>query len=153
MPDVHALTPGRLTRNVFNPLVLWLNRRGWSPHGTRTLAVRGRRSGELRQAPVNPLRLEGHTYLVAPRGHVQWTRNLRTSGEGELRLGRTSRAFSAREVADRDKPEILRAYLQRWPEVGRYFKPLGLGPESTEADWLAAAEHFPVFLLSFGPDR
>lgn len=149
MSTTHALTPGGLTRRVFNPFVMWLNRRGWSPYGAHTLAVRGRSSGQLRYAPVNPLSWEGGTYLVAPRGHVQWTHNLRAAGDAELRLGRKARTFTAVEVADEDKPELLRAYLRQWKEVERYFKPVGLGRDSSLSELRAAAEHFPVFALTF----
>ncbi|WP_374207773.1 nitroreductase family deazaflavin-dependent oxidoreductase [Streptomyces sp. XM4193] len=149
MPSTHALTPGRLTRRVLNPLVMWLNRRGLSLHGAHTLAVRGRTSGALRHAPVNPMELDGRTYLVAPRGHVQWTHNLRAAGGGELRLGKRVRHFTAVEVGDRDKPRVLRAYARRWSEVGRYFSELGVGRDATLQQWHRSAEHFPVFALTF----
>ncbi|MBU7600191.1 nitroreductase family deazaflavin-dependent oxidoreductase [Streptomyces sp. P38-E01] len=149
MPSTHALTPGRLTRRVLNPFVMWLNRRGLSLHGAHTLAVRGRASGALRHAPVNPLELDGRTYLVAPRGHVQWTHNLRAAGTAELRLGKRVRPFSAVELADREKPRVLRAYARRWSEVGRYFSELGVGRDATLPQWRETAEHFPVFALTF----
>ena len=156
MSTTHALTPDRLTRRVFNPIVMWLNRRGWSPHGAQTLVVKGRSSGQPRYAPVNPLSHEGRTYLVAPRGHVQWTHNLRAVGGGELRLGRKTRTFTAVEVADQEKPEVLHAYLRRWKEVEGYFKPVGLGRDSSLSELRDGAEHFPVFALTFhesAPER
>ncbi|WP_369640718.1 nitroreductase/quinone reductase family protein, partial [Nocardia sp. JMUB6875] len=88
---------------------------GISVAGSRLLAVRGRKSGEWRTTMVNVLTTEdGRRYLVAPRGHTQWVRNLRVAGSGELRLGRRSEVFSANEVADDQKLPILRAYLDRW---------------------------------------
>jgi hypothetical protein len=39
-------------------------------------------------------------YLVAPRGHTQWVRNLRAQGEGRLLLGRRAEQFTAVEVPD-----------------------------------------------------
>src|SRR5688500_19432055 len=70
------IAPGWLTRNVFNRAVDGLGRLGISLAGHRTLTVRGRKSGEPRTTPVNPLEFEGETYLVAPRGTTQWVRNL-----------------------------------------------------------------------------
>jgi hypothetical protein len=80
--------PGWFTAHVFNPCVAAMTRAGISIWGSRVLAVRGRKSGEWRTIPVNPLVIGGSRYLVAPRGHTQWVRNLRASGDGELRRGR-----------------------------------------------------------------
>ena len=106
--------PGWFTKNVFNRLVAALTRVGVSVAGSRVLEVRGRKSGEPRRTPVNPLTLDGTRYLVAPRGHTQWVRNLRAQGEGRLLRGRRAEEFSASEVADEEKPAILRAYLEKW---------------------------------------
>jgi deazaflavin-dependent oxidoreductase (nitroreductase family) len=103
--------PDWVTRYLANPAVALLTRLGVSLRGSRILAVRGRKSGEWRQTPVNPLVLDGQRYLVAPRGNTQWSRNLRASGKGVLRLGRGVERFRAVEVADAEKPPILRAYL------------------------------------------
>jgi deazaflavin-dependent oxidoreductase (nitroreductase family) len=111
--------------------------------------VRGRRSGEPRRTPVNLLTLDGTRYLVAPRGHTQWVRNLRASGEGRLLLGRRAAPFTAVEVPDDDKPAILRAYLRRWKwEVGAFFS--GVGPDSDEADLRRIAPDHPIFRIVSG---
>jgi hypothetical protein len=68
--------------------VAGFTRLGISVWGSRILEVRGRKSGEPRRTPVNMLTFDGQTYLVAPRGHTQWVRNLRAAGEGDLLLGR-----------------------------------------------------------------
>src|SRR6202012_244356 len=95
------------------------------------LAVRGRKSGEWRTTPVNLLVIDGQRYLVAPRGHTQWVRNLRVAHTGGLRLGRRPEPFAATELTDDEKPAILRAYLKRWKaEVGVFFG--GVGPGSSE---------------------
>ncbi len=60
--------PGWFTKNVFNRLIAGLTRLGVSIAGSAVLEVRGRKSGEWRQTPVNPLPFEGSRYLVAPRG-------------------------------------------------------------------------------------
>ncbi|MFL6022805.1 MAG: nitroreductase family deazaflavin-dependent oxidoreductase [Marmoricola sp.] len=143
----HVKKPGWFTVNVFNRSVAWLTRRGISVWGSRILEVRGRKSGEWRRTPVNLLTVGEHQYLVAPRGHVQWTHNMRAAGGGRLVLGRTTEEFSATEVADPDKVAILRAYLKRWKaEVGVFFD--GVGPDSSDAEILAIAPKHPVFQIS-----
>ena len=141
-------TAGRWTGNLFNSSVAWLTRRGLSVWGSRVLYVRGRTSGEWRSTPVNVLTHDGHRYLVAPRGHTQWVRNLRAAGGGELRVGRRSEQFTATELADDQKPEILRAYLKRWKfEVGVFFD--GVGADAPDSKLLEIAPGYPVFLLDF----
>jgi deazaflavin-dependent oxidoreductase (nitroreductase family) len=56
-----------------------LTRVGVSVYGSRVLEVKGRKSGEWRQTPVNLLRYVDTDYLVSPRGHTQWVKNLRAS--------------------------------------------------------------------------
>ncbi|OZM79256.1 nitroreductase family deazaflavin-dependent oxidoreductase [Pseudonocardia sp. MH-G8] len=137
---------GRAT-GVFNRVVEWFTGRGMSVWGSRLLAVRGRSSGEWRTVPVNLLTHDGARYLVAPRGHTQWVRNLRAAaGAGELRLGRRVEVFGADEVSDADKPEILRAYLRRWKfEVGVFFD--GVDASASDETLRAIAPGYPVFRL------
>ena len=139
--------PGWFTRTVFNPLIAWLTRAGFSVWGSRELRVRGRTSGEWRTTPVNVLSHDGERYLVAPRGETQWVKNLRVAGDGELRVGHHTDAFRAVEVPDDDKVEILRAYLKRWKlEVGVFFD--GVDAKSDDVDLLRVAPDHPVFLVT-----
>jgi len=139
--------PGWFTRNVFNRAVNGLTKLGISVLGSRELRVRGRKSGEWRKVPVNLLTFEGTQYLVAPRGHTQWVRNLRVSGTGELRVGRRVESFSATELVDDDKVDVLRAYLKRWKvEVGVFFG--GVDANASEEELRRIAPDHPVFRLS-----
>lgn len=139
--------PGWFTRHVFNPAIAALTRLGLSVLGSRILRVRGRKSGEWRSVPVNLLTVDGARYLVAPRGHTQWVRNLRVAGEGELRVGRRTEAFTATEVADDDKVDILRPYLKRWKaEVGVFFG--GVSAKSSDDELRRIAPDHPVFRLT-----
>jgi deazaflavin-dependent oxidoreductase (nitroreductase family) len=141
--------PDWFTRNVFNRLVAALNGLGVSAWGSRVLEVRGRRSGEPRRNPVNLLTLGEERYLVAPRGHTQWVRNLRAAGEGYLLLGRKRERFSARELADDEKEPVLRAYLEKWKwEVGQFFS--GVGPDAPAEELRRIAPDHPVFRISTG---
>jgi deazaflavin-dependent oxidoreductase (nitroreductase family) len=139
--------PGWFTTNVFNRAVTALTRVGVSVAGSRVLEVRGRKSGEPRRTPVNLLTLAGARYLVAPRGHTQWVRNLRAQGEGRLLVGRRAERFTAVELPnDDDKVPILRAYLERWKwEVGAFFG--GAGPDSADADLRRIAPDHPIFRI------
>ena len=123
-----------------------LTRLGISVLDSRTLAVRGRKSGEWRTTPVNLLVIDGQQYLVSPRGQTQWVRNLRVSHEGELRLGRRAEPFTATEVSDDDKPAILRAYLKRWKvEVGVFFD--GVDAKAPEEKLREIAPGYPIFRI------
>ena len=146
--DIHFRRPGWFTKNVFNRLVAMLTRMGISVYGSRVLEVRGRTSGQPRRTPVNLLRFEGERYLVSPRGHTQWVRNLRASGEGRLLIGPRAERFNATEVVDNDeKVAILRAYLKRWAvEVGVFFE--GVGASSSDEELLVIAPRHPVFRIS-----
>ncbi|MFI9537201.1 nitroreductase/quinone reductase family protein [Nocardia fusca] len=132
---------------IFNRLANLLPKLGISVAGSRLLAVRGRKSGEWRTTMVNLMTAaDGQRYLVAPRGHTQWVRNLRVAGTGELRLGRRTEAFTGIEVADADKVPLLRLYLERWGwEVGRFFE--GITKDSTDAELAEIAPGFPVFRI------
>jgi deazaflavin-dependent oxidoreductase (nitroreductase family) len=141
------LRPGWFTTNVFNRLVAGLTRLGLSVLGSRVLEVRGRTSGEPRRVPVNLLAVDGERYLVAPRGETQWVRNLRAArGEGTLLLGRRREPFVATELADDEKPPLLRAYLKRWKaEVGMFFE--GVSADATDDELRHIAPGYPVFHL------
>jgi len=144
--DTRYIKPGTGTL-IFNATVARLTRMGVSVYGSRVLAVRGRKSGEWRTTPVNPLTLaDGTRYLVAPRGNAQWVRNLRVIGTGELRVGRRTEPFRAAEVKDDDKPAILREYLKRWKfEVGVFFD--GVDAKAPTEKLREIAPGYPVFRI------
>lgn len=141
---VHYQRPDWFTKYVFNRLVAIATRLGISVWGSRVLRVRGRKSGEWRSSPVNLLTLGKTRYLVAPRGHTHWVRNIRVSGEGELLLGRRTQRFRAVEIPDDQKVSILREYLKRWSfEVGIFFG--GVSAQSSDAELRRIAPDHPVF--------
>jgi len=141
--------PGWFTTHVLNGIVAGLARAGISVAGSRVLEVPGRTSGTARRTPVNVLVVDGQRYLVAPRGHTQWVRNLRASGRGRLLLGRHAAPFTATELPDAEKTPLLRAYLKRWKfEAGMFFE--GVGPDSPEEDFRRIAPDHPVFRITPG---
>ena len=109
------------------------------------LQVRGRRSGRVYATPVDVLNREGKRYLVAPRGNTQWVRNALASGTITLKKGRRSEDFKIRIVSDDEKPEILKAYLDRYKlTVQRYFPvPAGSAVEA----FRPLTANYPVFEL------
>jgi deazaflavin-dependent oxidoreductase (nitroreductase family) len=142
----HYRKPDWFTRNLFNRAVAGFARLGISVAGSRVLEVPGRTTGKPRRTPVNPLTLGGDRYLVAPRGHTHWVRNLRVAGGGSLILGRRSEPFRAVELPDAEKEPILREYLRRWKwEVGQFFA--GVGPDSPSEELARIAPNHPVFRI------
>jgi deazaflavin-dependent oxidoreductase (nitroreductase family) len=112
------LRPGFIVRRIANPLITGL---GLTP----TLAVRGRKSGEWRLAPVNVLEHEGERYLVAPRGETQWVRNIRAAGGGELRRRGKVEPFRALELPVEERQPLIDAYRARWgKQVRKQFEEL-----------------------------
>jgi deazaflavin-dependent oxidoreductase (nitroreductase family) len=139
--------PDWFTRNVFNRFVSVLHKLGVGVQGSQTLAVRGRKSGEMRTTPVNPFELDGRTYLLAPRGTTQWVRNLRAAGEGELRSGRKVRHFRAEEVPDSEKLPLLRLYMEKWAWEVKGF--LGIDADAPDEELKRILPDHPAFVLTF----
>ena len=107
--------------------------------------MRGRKSGKLYSTPINLLELGGKRFLVAPRGRTQWVRNAETAGEVTLKKGKTRQRFRLRPIADADKPEILKAYLDNFKrEVQQYF-PVAAG--SSAQAFEPFAQIYPAFEL------
>src|SRR5262245_1046701 len=107
------------------------------------LEVRGRKSGRVYSTPVNLLERDGKRYLVAPRGYTQWVRNVIASGEANLVKGSNRERVRLEIIADNDRPEILKAYLDRYKlTVQRYF-PIPAGSPLESFQPLAA--RYPVF--------
>ena len=85
----HYRQPGWFTKHVFNNIVAIATRLGLSVWGSRVLEVRGRKTGQARQTPVNLLVFVDATYLVAARGETEWVRNVRAAdGRLDLLVGR-----------------------------------------------------------------
>lgn len=146
----HYNQPGKGV-HFFNGIVSWLADRGITLAGARTLEVRGRTSGNLQRIPVNPLRVEDHTYLIGARGNTQWARNVRAAGECTLRGGRSAIGYAVVEISDADKPAILRPYLKRWGWEVASLMPVEISADSTDDELIAAGVAIPVFELTAMP--
>jgi deazaflavin-dependent oxidoreductase (nitroreductase family) len=109
------------------------------------LQVTGRKSGRIYSVPVDVVSQGGKQYLVAPRGYTQWVRNAIASGTVSLKKGRRSESFNIRALADQEKPEILKSYLDSYKlTVQRYF-PVPAG--SPAAAFQPLTVRYPVFEL------
>ena len=109
------------------------------------LEVRGRKSGQLYSTPVDVLEHGGRRFLVAGRGETQWVRNARASGRVTLRKGTRRDDWRLRALSDQEKPEVLKAYLDRFKmTVQRYF-PVPAG--SPVEKFVPVAAGYPVFEL------
>ncbi|HEV7665297.1 MAG TPA: nitroreductase/quinone reductase family protein [Chloroflexota bacterium] len=147
MAQRRYVRPDWFTAHIFNPLVAWLTHRGLSVYGSRVLAVRGRKSGQWRTTPVNPLEYQGQRYLVSPRGETEWVKNIRVSGGGELRGGSRTEPIQVTEATDAEKPDLLRHYLKKWAwEVGAFFE--GVGADASDEDIKRIAPNHPVFRIN-----
>ena len=110
------------------------------------LEVRGRKTGRIYSTPVNILPYKDKRYLVAPRGDTQWVRNVAVSREAMLVRGVKREAIQLLPVSDFLKPEILKAYLDRYSlTVQRYF-PIAAG--SPVEEFRPLVGRYPVFEVS-----
>lgn len=109
------------------------------------LQVRGRTTGRLFSTPVNIVEAGGRRFLVAPRGETQWVRNARAAGEVHLKRGRTPERYRVIELGNDKKPEILKAYLDRFRTVVQRYFPIQAG--SPSAAFSEFSSRYPVFEL------
>ena len=131
------------TEAMLNRLIGLLPRLGIGPRYMVLLQVRGRKSGRIYSTPVNLLDLNGHRYLVAPRGDTQWARNAVASGEVTLARGLRRETVKLQPIADANKPPILKAYLDRYASAVQQFFPVAAG--SPLAAFAPLAANYPVF--------
>jgi deazaflavin-dependent oxidoreductase (nitroreductase family) len=130
---------------VFNRVFGFLVGLGLGYSYNYLLQVRGRKSGRIYSTPIDLLEVGDKRFLVAPRGRTQWVRNAEAAGEVILKKGRTRQKFRLRPIADADKPEILKAYLDTFKrEVQRYF-PVAAGSPVQAFGELAPS--YPAFEL------
>jgi deazaflavin-dependent oxidoreductase (nitroreductase family) len=144
-PDPTAFEKPSTSELLFNRAVGFFVGLGLGFRHNYLLQVRGRRSGKLYATPVDVLSLGNRQYLVAPRGNTQWVRNALAAGRVTLKKGMQRTEFELRSVPDTQKPELLKAYLDRFKlSVGRFF-PVPAG--SPAAAFAPLASQYPVFEL------
>ncbi|HEY1801995.1 MAG TPA: nitroreductase/quinone reductase family protein [Terriglobales bacterium] len=107
------------------------------------LEVRGRKSGKLFSTPVSLLELGGKKFLVAPRGQTQWARNAEAAGEITLKRGRRRKRYRVRPLADGEKPEVLKMYLDSYKGAVQKFFPVKTG--APVSAFVELAPKYPAF--------
>jgi deazaflavin-dependent oxidoreductase (nitroreductase family) len=141
----HFVKPS-VTERIFNRLFAIAIGFGVGLGHNYVVEVRGRKSGRIFSTPIDLLEAGGRRYLVAPRGDTNWVRNARAAGRVTLRRGHQSDDFAVREVGLAERPELLKAYLDRFAlTVQRYF-PIPRGSPASE--FAPIAERYPVFELT-----
>jgi deazaflavin-dependent oxidoreductase (nitroreductase family) len=121
-PSSSQFTKPSAVERFFNRAFGFLVKIGLGLPHNFLLEVRGRKSGRVYSTPVYMLERNGKKYLVAPRGYTQWVRNVIASGDAVLARGFRRERVHLEMIADNDKPEILKAYLDRYKlTVQRYF--------------------------------
>src|SRR5271167_1130653 len=119
LPEFRA--PNAVER-AFNRVYGFLVGMGLGFSYNHLLQVKGRKSGKIYSTPIDLLELDGKKFLVAPRGLTQWVRNAEAAGEVTLKKGAARKPYGLRALTDAEKPEILKAYLDRFrKEVQGYF--------------------------------
>jgi deazaflavin-dependent oxidoreductase (nitroreductase family) len=139
--------PDFATKHILNPLLELGMKLGMSFRGSNILSVNGRKTGKTYTTPVNPLTFDGKRYLVAPRGETGWVKNIRASGEGELRLGGKREQIRVVEIGGEQKVPVLRAYLKLWKsETSKFFG--GITDESPDEELRRLAPDHPMFEIT-----
>ena len=141
---VYFIRPS-LPARIVNRLYGWITGIGFGRPNSYLLQVSGRKSGKIRSVPINVLSYNGKLFLVATRGHTQWSRNALANRNITLKRGRLRTEFRLREVLDAEKPKILKAYVNRFRRISGRFFPL---PASAPSGAFAPiAARYPVFEL------
>ena len=138
-------SPPSSFEKIFNRLLGMVAAVGLGPSYVYQLQVKGRKSGKLYSTPVSLLELEGKQFLVAPRGRTQWVRNAEVAGEVILRR-RSERRFRLRQLAESEKPPVLRAYLSHYKSAVQRFFPVK--PDAPLDEFAQIASDYPAFELS-----
>jgi deazaflavin-dependent oxidoreductase (nitroreductase family) len=109
------------------------------------LQVPGRKTGRVYSTPIDLLEFKGTRFLVAGRGRTQWVRNAEAAREIVLKRGTTRQKYRIRVVPNDAKPEILKAYLDRFKLTVQQYFPVraGSGPRA----FAEIVEGYPVFEL------
>jgi deazaflavin-dependent oxidoreductase (nitroreductase family) len=140
-----AYRPATPVEAAFNRVMGFLAGLGIGPRFIYLLQVRGRRTGRIHSAPVNMMDMGGKRYLVAPRGRTQWVRNAEAAGEITLKRGSQRQSYRLIPIAQAEKPEILKMYLDRYASAVQKFFPIPAGSEVSAFRGIAAS--YPVFEL------
>lgn len=129
---------------IVNRIFSAMTRFGLGEGFRHILAVRGRKSGELRLTPVDVMRVNGAEWLVAGYGPVNWVHNVRAADDLTLSRGGSTRRYTATEATPEEALPVLRAYIEQVPVTRAYFDAT---PSSPDDAVLAELPRHAVFRL------
>jgi deazaflavin-dependent oxidoreductase (nitroreductase family) len=134
---------------LLTPLAIRLLKLGMPMGPNALLTVRGRTSGVTRTTPVAMVELGGKRRIIGTFGEVNWVRNLRAAGEGNITVGRRKHAVRAVELTREEATEFLAQelvpYLRR--SAVRLALIGALGAREVMNDPVGFAATHPVFEL------
>lgn len=111
---------------LFNKLATPLLRTRLPMGPSGLLTVPGRKTGLPRTTPVAVIDWQGHKWVWAPWGEVDWVKNLRAAGRATLTKRNSSRQVQAREL---DEPQrraffrdVMQAQARRFPGGWWFFR-------------------------------
>ncbi len=133
---------------LFNRAFGWLVSAGLASRNCALLEVVGRKSGRHFSTPVYLLIIEDRTFLVCPRGRSQWVRNAEVNGKVWLKRRGERIEYVLRPVSDADRPQVLRAYLDRFKFIVQRYFPIPAGSPATA--FVSIADRYPVYQLKRG---
>ena len=133
---------GTLARMVNFPSLV-AGRLGLVPDLLVTLEVAGRKTGKPVSFPLVLLPKNGQRYLVSMLGDdTQWVLNVRAAqGRAVLHHGRSERV-RLEEGRVKERPPLLKAYLQRAPGARPH---IPVDKDAPVADFVPIAAEYPVF--------
>ena len=131
---------------IFNRIYGWFVGAGLASRNNALLEVVGRKSGRHYITPVYLLMIEGGSFLVCPRGRSQWVRNAEANGKVWLKRRGERIEYALRPVPDADRPEVLRAYLDRFKLIVQRYFPIPAG--SPASAFAPIADRYPVYELT-----
>jgi deazaflavin-dependent oxidoreductase (nitroreductase family) len=104
----HAPTRTR----VLNPITTTMMRLGIRPDPRMALlTIRGRKTSRERTVPMGVFDRDGHRYLVAVFGEVNWVLNLRATGAATITQGKRKTTYAAEQVYGEEAALVLRDCL------------------------------------------
>jgi deazaflavin-dependent oxidoreductase (nitroreductase family) len=84
----------------------------------------GRRSGEMRSAPILYLRDGDHLVVMPANAGVDrtpaWWLNLQAAGTGEAIVGKSRTTVSPRVLAGAEKQRLWSAFVEMYPQAAAY---------------------------------
>jgi deazaflavin-dependent oxidoreductase (nitroreductase family) len=151
-------TKPRVTRapartKVLNPITTTLMRLGVRPDPRMALlTIRGHKTGRDRTVPMGVFDRDGHKYIVAAFGEVNWVRNLRAAEAATITQGERKATYAAEQVHGEEAALVLRdclaAYLPS-PLAGPMLRQRIAVTADAPLEVLAVeAQRTPVFRLS-----